>query len=522
MTKEIRKPVLQDHVTVKRKLAPSFLHKLGGKFSQYSWTRQLVPEAFWLGLVIDHCGYEAARDHCRALGRAARAAMNGVDCPMFVRASTFTALSETAKQAVISTLDQINLTAICRSLAPLTAVVPNHPLAFLGEADATPEQNARFPELLREFYDRNSRAAVLSLALGYELGIDQEKIHISAHLVDDLVARFRVINGYPETEEARRAAGAFRAAAPTLFMTLNLDDVGFEVDTPWVEAFWDYISGFGPCLFPDTLGDENIDSEDSFEQFVVSYRNAVRTDLRARLDNWPLDLEEIEVFEVVTALLCRQATLAMEMASSPGVWTPHTAPILLRAIADVFINLAWILKDPCPRARLYVEDGQGAIKLQIAHQKRALEAVTDPNDADELRQMIELWSDWLAGQRMEALVEVNLGSWSGLNTRKMAEEAGFLDFYNYVYQPFSNVAHSNWSHVSMFNTVHCQNPAHRWHRGAAIASGPVDLNWLYLASKYLSKTFGHFDHVHDLSLSHTALNLVTDQLLEETPEARSN
>jgi len=76
------------------------------------------------------------------------------------------------------------------------------------------------------------------------------------------------------------------------------------------------------------------------------------------------------------------------------MWTPHTAPVLLRSIADVFINLAWILKDPRPRARLYVEDGRGAIKLQIAHQKRALEAATDAIEADELRQMIEVWSGW--------------------------------------------------------------------------------------------------------------------------------
>lgn len=519
MADETRKPVLQDHVTVKRKLVPPFMHKHEGKLSQYSWTRQLVPEALWIGLVIDHCGYEAARNHCRALGRAARAAMNGAECPMFVKFSTFAELSDEAIASVKSTLDQDTLAAVRLSLAPLTAVAPDHPLAFLGKVNVVSEQKARLPELLREFYDRNSRVAVLSSALGYELGLDQEKIHVATHLVDDLIARFKVINRYPETEESRRAAGAFRAAASTLFMAVNLNDADFEEDAPWVRVFWDHISGFGPCLFPDTLEDETIDSKDPLEQFVFDYRNAVRADLRARLVNWPLDLNEIEAFEVVTALLCRQATLAMEMASSPGVWTPHTAPILLRAMADVFINLAWILKDPRPRARLYVEDGQGAIKLQIAHQKRALEAATDPNDADELRKMIEVWSDWLAEQRIEAFVEVNLGSWSGLNTRKMAEDAGFIDFYNYVYQPFSSVVHSNWAHVSMFNTIHCQNPAHRWHRGAAIPPGPVDLNWLYLASKYLSKTFGHFDHMHGLNLPHAAFNLIAVQLSEPVEEA---
>lgn len=514
MADETRKPVLHDHVTVKRRLVPSFLNKFGGKLSQYSWTRQLVPEALWLGLVIDHCGYEAARGHCRALGQAACAAMNRPDFPMFVKFSAFGELSEATKKLVISTLNQSTLSAISRSLAPLAAVVPDHPLAFLTQAIAKRPEDARLPELLRELYDRNSRAAVLSLALGYELGIDQGKIHVAPHLIEDLIARFKAIGGYPETDESRRSAGAFRASASMLFMEVNLNSAGFAGDAPWVAAFWDHIAGFGPCQLPDTLEDELTKSDDPFELFIFEYRNAVRADLRARLANWPLNLNDVEVFEVVTALLCRQATLTIDMASSPGLWTAHTAPILLRAIADVFINLAWILKDPRPRARMYVEDGQGAVKLQIAHQKRALEAAKDSSEAEELRRMIDLWSEWLAGQRLEAFVEVNLGSWSGLNTRKMAEEAGFLDFYNYVYQPFSNVAHSNWAHVSMFNTVHCENPAHRWHRGAAMLQGPIDLNWLYLASKYLSKTLAYFDHVQGLDLPHSAFSLVAEQMAE--------
>jgi hypothetical protein len=145
-----------------------------------------------------------------------------------------------------------------------------------------------------------------------------------------------------------------------------------------------------------------------------------------------------------------------------------------------------------------------------------LELATDPNEANELRQMIDVWSGWLAAQRREAFVEVNLGAWSGLNTRKMAEEAGFIDFYNYVYQPFSSVVHSNWAHVSMFNTTHCQNPAHRGHIGAAIAQIPIDLNWLYLASKYLSKTLGHFDDVYGHDLSHAALDFVVAKLSATT------
>ena len=518
MSDEIRQPVLGDHVAVRRKLVPPFMHKLGAKFSQYSWTQQLVPEALWIGLVIDHCGYAVAQQVCGALGQAARAATGGSERPMFAKFSAFTDLSSDAKLSVLNALNRSTLAAIRRSLAPLTSVLPEHPLAFLGNLEPSTEQTLRFPQLLGEFYDRMGRIPVLSIAIAYGMGLEQGMILVAPHLVDDHVRRFEVIDRYPETEESRRAAGPFRASASMLFMPAGPDGAGFGRPATWVEVFWDGIAGFGPCLLKDTLEDEAADGDDPFELFIAGYRNAIRVDLRARLANWPLDLNAVDAFEVVTALLCRQSTLVIEMAYSPGIWTPHIAPIILRAIADVFISFAWILQDPSARAKRFIEDGQGAIKLQIAHQKRAMEASADPDEIAELAKMIEIWSDWLAAQRMEAFVEVNLGSWSGLSTRKMAEDAGFIDFYNDVYQPFSGVAHSNWAHVSMFNTMYCQNPSHRLHRGAAIAPMPLDMHWLYLSNKYLSKTFALFDEKFGLSLPQSAFELIVAEMKSEPRE----
>ena len=118
---------------------------------------------------------------------------------------------------------------------------------------------------------------------------------------------------------------------------------------------------------------------------------------------------------------------------------------------------------------------------------------------------------------------MNLGSWSGLNTRKMAEEAGFIDFYNYVYQPFSGVAHSNWAHISMFNTVPCENPAHRSHRAPALVTTEPDPHWLFLAAKYLSKTLDHFDEVQRLSdLPHLAFDLISTSIVQVDPDASAS
>ncbi|SRR5260370_12900418 len=108
------------------------------------------------------------------------------------------------------------------------------------------------------------------------------------------------------------------------------------------------------------------------------FANAARAELDARWRAWTLDLSKTEVHEVVGALLARQVTLARTVISNPGTWTPHAAPVLLRAMADVRISLEWILGSPDERAQRFIEYGLGQMKLEMEHRK----AVLDPSDPD--------------------------------------------------------------------------------------------------------------------------------------------
>jgi hypothetical protein len=75
----------------------------------------------------------------------------------------------------------------------------------------------------------------------------------------------------------------------------------------------------------------------------------------------------------------------------------------------------------------------------------------------------------------------------------MAEEAGILDFYNYVYTPFSQCVHSTWHHVGRYNSQPSDRPLTSllWVPDIADASGDV---WnLHLVAKYLDRTFNLFD-----------------------------
>jgi hypothetical protein len=170
------------------------------------------------------------------------------------------------------------------------------------------------------------------------------------------------------------------------------------------------------------------------------------------LAKWPLDLGERESHEVAGALLARQVTLAMQLASCPEIWNGHIAPILLRAMADVYITLAWVLKDPVDRSRKFIHYGLGQEKLQLEHRRAELDA-REPLEGEQ--EYLESIESWINSQRWTFLTEVNLGSWSGVSTRAMAEEAGCLDFYNYVYTPFSACAHSMWHHIAHYNLKQC-------------------------------------------------------------------
>jgi hypothetical protein len=230
----------------------------------------------------------------------------------------------------------------------------------------------------------------------------------------------------------------------------------------------------------------------SFEDLLHAIEDRIRRELRVRCEAYTPDFRMPEVFSALTALLARQATLAIEFVSAPQLWNSHSAPLFLRAMADVHITLSWILLDPNTRARQYIDHGLGQAKLELEHRKNRMESAGEDSN-EGLKQIIQAGEAWINVQRWHFLVEVNIGAWSGKNTREMAEEAGIIDFYNYVYTPFSQCAHSTWYHVGRYNSGPSDSPLSRqlWQPG--IRESPADPWNLSLAAKYLDKSFNLFD-----------------------------
>jgi hypothetical protein len=234
---------------------------------------------------------------------------------------------------------------------------------------------------------------------------------------------------------------------------------------------------------------------DEFYRIVSHYCDAVEAGLTERWKKLPVELYKAETYEVIGALLSRQAALTIQLARSPGIWNVHMAPMVLRAMTDCHITLAWILKEPDERSRRYILYGLGQEKLAIETYK----AEADMDDV-RVQQLVAAKESWLGSQRRDFLTEVNVGSWSGSSTRQMAEEADLLNFYKFAYTPFSGAVHNMWQHVSLYNLKTCTNPLHKFHKVPEIFGNHIEPDFLFRSAKYTSMSYSVVDDVYSLDI----------------------
>jgi len=234
------------------------------------------------------------------------------------------------------------------------------------------------------------------------------------------------------------------------------------------------------------------------EEIVGEFAELCSSGFTARWSLLPVEIYVSEAYEVVGGLISRQATLAIELALTPPMWSGHIAPLILRSMTDAHITLVWILGDFETRAKEYISYSIGQEKLAYEHLEAEYEKTNDENIAE----LIEMKKAWVNSQRKDWFVEVNVGSWSGASTRKMAKESGCEGLYQFAFVPFSAIAHNMWSHISLYNLETCSNPLHKFHRVPTIRDVILDVDYVYRAAKYISRSFEAIDKHFDLSVEH--------------------
>lgn len=234
----------------------------------------------------------------------------------------------------------------------------------------------------------------------------------------------------------------------------------------------------------------DITLKDDYFEKVKEFSELFRNELIALWERLSLDFENIEIYDVIAALVSRQATLAIQFIRNPMNWNQHFAPMILRSMLDLQINLAWILLDPNERAKKFIFYGLGQEKLQLEKMKSI---TSEDGMTIQNNDYIEYMENWISGHIYPFLLEVNVGNWGDKDLRLMAQECGLDDLYKFEYGLLSAVTHNMWNHIGKVNVKICENPLHAFHRLPHIPlKVPYYGMYLIQCIRYLNLTLDSF------------------------------
>jgi hypothetical protein len=249
----------------------------------------------------------------------------------------------------------------------------------------------------------------------------------------------------------------------------------------WPKYFWRHNYDLLPCQPTErrvVAGDPVSPKEgEAIIERLRKNASAVREYLEQLRSKLRVDLYDPSRGEVLFGLFARLTRLYVLMAEDPFLWARDVSGIMLRPLADTVITFCYLAKvGTADDFKRFIEYGEGQQKLLMLHlqdnypDQSSLEGLSP----GELAREIEIWPE---------IVEIELGSWSKKDARKLAQEAGLEDLYRLVFTPASGDLHGSWLSLKSSNLVRCAEALHRWHRLPTYAEPPFFVNTAIAAQR---------------------------------------
>ena len=250
---------------------------------------------------------------------------------------------------------------------------------------------------------------------------------------------------YPNDYDQRKVRPSIRATE----ISLN----GLEQpDKTWQNAFWHESWVKTPCVELSRPYVQSLPSTIVTRETITELREHLIVHWRRTHDIREIDARHDGVFGM--GFYCLRI---LEEMMTIGIDTSVLGRLGLRTILEVRINLKYLLIEDSPELwKSWREYGAGQAKLNTLK----FDGIVDPPAFVDVKVIEEIASEDI----WEEFVGVNLGSWSGLDLRKISEKAGLKDTYDQYYSWTSGYAHGMWGPVRESTYQVCFNPLHRLHR----------------------------------------------------------
>lgn len=85
------------------------------------------------------------------------------------------------------------------------------------------------------------------------------------------------------------------------------------------------------------------------------------------------------------------------------------------------------------------------------------------------------------------MLEIELGSSSNKDARKLAQQAGLEDLYRLAFTPSSGDLHGSWVNLKILKSGQCEEPLHRWQSFADLLRTAVFVNTAIAAQELYTR-----------------------------------
>ena len=102
---------------------------------------------------------------------------------------------------------------------------------------------------------------------------------------------------------------------------------------------------------------------------------------------------------------------------------------------------------------------------------------------------MEEYEKELDGEKYGHLTDVEYGSWTGKDNRRLAQELGLEEYYDGTFPTLSAGTHGGWNHLLKFNAVPSDNPLHAGLKRPVLEPSTPDINVLFLAGGQMEMSF---------------------------------
>lgn len=427
---------LQDHKKVGKLLQSGFA-VVADKVTFSSWSNERLPEMIWAAIirVIDNQDYAIAE---------------------FRRILSF--IGEHSEKDLLSDISLTGISKLPEELREqfIEFVLENQTtasaLVVLALFESLPARDTWIKFLPKEAPD----ISLLMDAVGFNLphqsqeATDCRWLKLMAQVIS---GKFHVPREMAEEWFGYPYEGDLRKISPSIRASEMAENPLVEKDLTWPNAFWDEAWKNSPCLaLVDEKESEIGEASTISRADISSLLSEIESHWSATHSTTAIDARHDAVFGMVL-----YALRVLDEMLGIGIGTGVLGRLGLRTILDGHISLRYLLhKDDPDLWKKWRTYGAGQAKLNALRFDELMEA---PKHIDQ--STIEA----IAGEDLwEEFLNIELGSWSGLDLRKLSEKAGVKDAYDAHYSWTSGYSHGTWGPVRESCYETCGNPLHRLHR----------------------------------------------------------